>query len=205
MRLQITLSLICVLFPKALTLKCYQYKTGPPGTCATTQTDCPDQCTTGTITVVTDGQQQQVSQKTCGGAAECFTGSINLGVWKTSFNLKCCSTDLCNGHTVEALPQESANGHKCYICDGDDCTGTVSCEGDEDRCVITTATAGDSQKMMKGCASSKLCTAGVSALQIAGVTGSVSCCEGNLCNSAEGVKLSLLIMLVPLISSILFI
>ncbi|XP_036448316.1 phospholipase A2 inhibitor and Ly6/PLAUR domain-containing protein-like [Colossoma macropomum] len=205
MRLQIALSLICVLFPKALTLKCYQYKPGLPGTCTTTQTDCPDQCTTGTIVVNTGGQQQEMSKKTCAVAAECVTGSVNLGVLKTSVNLKCCSTDLCNSQKVEALPQGSPNDNKCYTCVADDCTGTVSCEGDEDHCISTTVTAGDTKKMMKGCASRSLCTAGVSTLQAAGVTGSLSCCEGNLCNSAEGVKLSLLIMLVPLISSILFI
>ncbi|KAL6483692.1 hypothetical protein MHYP_G00085640 [Metynnis hypsauchen] len=204
MRLQISLYLICVLFPKALTLKCYQYKPGLPGTCTTTQMDCPDQCTTGTIVVDTGGQQQEVRKKTCGIAAECITGSANLGVLKTSVKLKCCNTDLCNSQTVEALSQGSENGHKCYTCVGDNCTGTVSCEGDEDRCVSTTVTAGDAQKMMKGCASRSFCTAGVSTLQTAGVTGSVSCCEGDLCNGAEGVKLSLLIMLVPLVS-ILFI
>ncbi|KAL7864064.1 hypothetical protein AOLI_G00154840 [Acnodon oligacanthus] len=205
MRLQITLCLICVLFPKALTLKCHQYKPGLPGTCTTTQTDCPDQCTSGTIVMDTAGQQQEVSKKSCGVAAECVAGSVNLGVLKTSVNLKCCSTDLCNSQTVEALAQGSANGKTCYTCVGADCTGTVSCEGDEDHCVSTTVTAGDTQKMMKGCASRSLCTAGVATLQTAGVTGSVSCCEGDLCNGAEGVKLSLLIMLVPLISSILFI
>ncbi|KAI4892169.1 hypothetical protein NFI96_030681 [Prochilodus magdalenae] len=49
----------------------------------------------------------------------------------------------------------------------------------------------------KGCANSEECKA----LEDAG---KAKCCQTDLCNGAEGVKLSLLIMLVPLISSILF-
>ncbi|KAL7864060.1 hypothetical protein AOLI_G00154800 [Acnodon oligacanthus] len=44
----------------------------------------------------------------------------------------------------------------------------------------------------------------LSRMKATGISGRVSCCEGNLCNSAEGVKLGLLNLLVPLISSMLF-
>ncbi|XP_036447445.1 extracellular matrix protein A-like isoform X2 [Colossoma macropomum] len=98
----------------------------------------------------------------------------------------CCDTDLCN----------SDKTLKCYKCEGLICAHQpVTCPSPEGRCFTKTTT-----KYMvlahteKGCSTKTECDK----------TGSV-CCDHDLCNSAEGVKLSLLIMLVPLISSILFI
>ncbi|KAL7859155.1 hypothetical protein SRHO_G00143020 [Serrasalmus rhombeus] len=204
MKPQLTLVLICVLFPKALTLVCYQCFPDLSGTCTDTQ-NCPDQCGSQTIVMSTGGVDKEVSGKTCSTAALCVSGSLNLGFSSLSLSSQCCSTDLCNSQKAPALSQGSSNGNKCYTCTGDDCTGTVSCLGDEAQCISATGTVAGAQVTVKGCVSRSLCTADIANLQAAGINGSVSCCEGNLCNSAEGVKLSLLIMLVPLISSILFI
>ncbi|MCJ8742043.1 hypothetical protein PDJAM_G00077700, partial [Pangasius djambal] len=54
---------------------------------------------------------------------------------KVTNNAKCCSTDLCNSETLQALPKQDPNGRMCYRCDGTSCSGTVSCEGVEDRCL----------------------------------------------------------------------
>ncbi|XP_036418611.1 ly6/PLAUR domain-containing protein 3-like [Colossoma macropomum] len=205
MKLQVTLALISVLLPKALTLECYRCIPDVSGTCTDTQTVCADRCGSATALVNTAGIEQKVSAKDCAVAAECVNGSLNLGLMKMTINTQCCTTDRCNTQVPAALPFGSPNGKKCYTCVNNDCTGTVSCLGGEDQCVSATATASGVQVTMKGCASRSLCTADASSMQAAGITGSVSCCEGNLCNSAEGVKLSLLIMLVPLISSVLFI
>ncbi|XP_017578505.1 prostate stem cell antigen [Pygocentrus nattereri] len=70
------------------------------------------------------------------------------------------------------------------------------CDPAEDRCY--TASVMSLGLSGKGCTTSLVCKA-------AEATGKVKCCEGDLCNGAEGVKLSLLIMLVPLLFSILFI
>ncbi|XP_036448317.1 urokinase plasminogen activator surface receptor-like [Colossoma macropomum] len=205
MKLQLTLVLICVLFPKALTLNCYQCIPSASGTCTDTQTTCTDQCGSATAVVTIGGVQQQVSTKTCLASGLCVSGSLNIGFGTMTFNSQCCSTNLCNSQNVAALSQGSANGNKCYTCINNDCTGTVNCAGTEDRCISATVYYSNSQVTAKGCVSKSLCTTDTSNLQAVGVTGSVTCCEGNLCNSAEGVKLSLLIMLVPLLSSILFI
>ncbi|XP_017537052.2 phospholipase A2 inhibitor and Ly6/PLAUR domain-containing protein-like isoform X1 [Pygocentrus nattereri] len=203
MKLQLTLVLICVLFPKALTLKCYQCIPASSGTC-NTQT-CPDQCGSATAEVTMSGVSQVVSVKNCTVSGQCLSGSLNIGFEQLTINTQCCSTDLCNSQNVSALSHGTLNGNKCYTCIGKDCTGTVSCVGIEDRCITATAIYSSGSKVtVKGCVSRSFCTVDTSILQATGVTGSVSCCEGNLCNSAEGVKLSLLIMLVPLIS-ILFI
>ncbi|KAL6483685.1 hypothetical protein MHYP_G00085570 [Metynnis hypsauchen] len=205
MKLQLTLVLICVLLPKALTLQCYQCIPGLTGTCTDTQTTCPDRCGSATVHVSAAGVEQTVRTKDCAAAAECVSGSLNLGVMKMTMNTQCCTTDRCNSQFPAVLPLGSLNGNKCYTCTDNDCRATVSCEGDEDHCLSATATAGGVQVAVKGCVSRNLCTAEESSMQAAGITGSVSCCEGNLCNGAEGVKLSLLIMLVPLIFSTLFI
>ncbi|KAL6483690.1 hypothetical protein MHYP_G00085620 [Metynnis hypsauchen] len=204
MKLQLTLVLICVLFPKALTLNCYQCIPGLTGTCTDTQTTCPDQCGSQTFVVSAAGVNQEISEKTCSTSALCVSGSLNLGLLSMSLNSQCCSTDLCNSQKAPASSQGSSNGNQCYTCTNNDCTGTVSCLGDEVQCISATATTAGVQVALKGCASRSLCSTDITNLQAAGITGSVSCCNGNLCNSAEGVKLGLLIMLVPLISSILF-
>ncbi|XP_036448129.1 prostate stem cell antigen-like [Colossoma macropomum] len=146
------------------------------------------------------GGPAELTVKSCATAEQCVTGSLNLGLLK--INSKCCSTDLCNSNKAPAL---SLNGKKCYACADDDCTRTMNCEGDEDQCISARVSLGGVQMEMKGCASRSFCSSETSSMKAAGITGRVSCCEGDMCNSTEGVKLSLLIMLVPLISSILFI
>ncbi|KAL6483683.1 hypothetical protein MHYP_G00085550 [Metynnis hypsauchen] len=217
MKLQLTLALICVLLPKALTLECNQCIPGLTGTCTDTQTNCTDQCSSATLLVSAAGVEQTVSIKGCAAAAECVNGSLNLGVMKMTMNTQCCTTDRCNSQIPAVLPFGSLNGKKCYTCTDNDCRGNVSCEGDQDHCVSATAIVSGIRVVAKGCVSGSLCTAAASTMQAAGITGSVSCCEGDLCNGseeakatvwpngAEGVKLSLLIMLVPLILSTLFI
>ncbi|KAL6483694.1 hypothetical protein MHYP_G00085660 [Metynnis hypsauchen] len=200
MKLQLTLALICVLFPKALTLTCYQCIPGLSGTCTNTQTNCTDQCGSTTAVVTISGAQQQASTKTCAVSGLCVSGSLNIGFGSLTMNSQCCSTDLCNNQTMPALSQGTATGNKCYTCNNNDCTGTVSCMGTEDRCISATVIYSSTQVKAKGCVSKSFCTTSTSNLQAIGVNGSVNCCVGNLCNTAEGVKLSLLIMLVPLIS-----
>ncbi|KAL7859163.1 hypothetical protein SRHO_G00143100 [Serrasalmus rhombeus] len=97
----------------------------------------------------------------------------------------------------------------CYTCWKVVCT-TQQCKADEDRCFTATVSAYGLEVPGKGCANKTMCDEAAS-------SGMITCCDTDLCNSAqgvngtegvngaEGVKLSLLIMLVPLISSILFI
>ncbi|KAL6483679.1 hypothetical protein MHYP_G00085510 [Metynnis hypsauchen] len=208
MRLQTTLILMCVLSskgsPLALTLKCYRCIPGLSGICTDTQMDCSDQCASMTTVMNADGLQHERMWKICAIAGQCLSGSLNLGVVNLTINSQCCSTDLCNSQKVPALPQQPANGMKCYTCTENGCSETMSCKGDEDRCISTTVTAGGVQTPMKGCASRSLCIMGASTTQAAGITVDVICCEGDLCNRDEGVELSHLIMQGPLLSSILF-
>ncbi|XP_072552241.1 urokinase plasminogen activator surface receptor-like [Salminus brasiliensis] len=205
MRLQVTPILICMLFPAVLTLKCYQCIPGLSGQCTDTQKDCPGQCASINTATYFAGIKQERHSKSCAVDAEqCITGSLNLGAVRTTVNSKCCGTDLCNKQKTPALPKKSLNGKQCYTCDDNICARTVSCEGDEDHCISGTANAGGVKMTVKGCASKSYCVSPASTILATGITGGVSCCEGNLCNEAEGVKLSLVIILGPLLSSILF-
>ncbi|XP_036418613.1 urokinase plasminogen activator surface receptor-like, partial [Colossoma macropomum] len=182
MKLQVTLALICVLFPKALTLKCYQCKSGLSETCTDNQTDCPDQCGSTTVLVNQGQQRQWINTNGCTVAAECVSGSLNLGLLKMTINSQCCRAALCNSQNVPAAIQGPPNGKKCYFCTAKNCTGTVSCEGDEDRCITATATGDDALVTMKGCASIDLCTGPASTMQAAGITGDVNCLS-SLCGA----------------------
>ncbi|KAL7864070.1 hypothetical protein AOLI_G00154900 [Acnodon oligacanthus] len=170
----------------ALALDCYRCIPGLSGTCADTQTDCSDQCASMTTVMNADGLEHVRRWKACAAAEQCVAGSLNLGVVNVAINSICCSTAFCNSQKVPALPQQPANGMKCYTCAENGCTETMSCKGDEDRCISATVIADGVQTTMKGCVSRSLCTAEARSMQTAGVTGSVNCCEGDLCNSAEG-------------------
>ncbi|KAL6483682.1 hypothetical protein MHYP_G00085540 [Metynnis hypsauchen] len=146
MKLQLTLVLICVLLPKALTLECNQCIPDMSGTCTDTQTTCPDRCVSATLLVSAAGVEQTVSTKDCAAAAECVNGNLNLGVVKRTINTQCCTADLCNSQNPAVLPFGSPNGKKCYTCINNDCRGTASCEGDQDRCISTTVLERDTAR-----------------------------------------------------------
>ncbi|KAI4888843.1 hypothetical protein NFI96_021041 [Prochilodus magdalenae] len=138
MKLQVALALVCVLFPKALALKCYECVPELFGQCTDTKTDCPDQCDSITMVTKFGDIQHERHSKGCAVAEQCDTVSLNVGMMKVAVNSKCCSTDLCNSGNVPALPKGSPNGKMCYACADQDCSDTVNCEGDEDRCISAT-------------------------------------------------------------------
>ncbi|KAI4891489.1 hypothetical protein NFI96_018196 [Prochilodus magdalenae] len=142
-----------------------------------------------TILTSTGGQQQQpLSRKVCATAAECISGSINLGTDKLVLQSQCCGTDLCNNQTVSALTFLPPNGKTCFTCSGNDCTDGVSCEGDADQCIGFTDTAAGAQATLNGCMSNSLRSAAAMILQALKVSGSVSYCNGDLCTSPASVS-----------------
>ncbi|KAI4891498.1 hypothetical protein NFI96_009937 [Prochilodus magdalenae] len=85
----------------------------------------------------------------------------------------------------------------CYDSGKSSCNA-VTCNAGQDRCYTASGKLFGLTITAKGCTTSALCTAGAA-------TGKMTCCEKNMCNSAEGVKMSLLMALLCLISSTLFI
>ncbi|XDV38247.1 hypothetical protein PO909_007694 [Leuciscus waleckii] len=192
MDLQISVFLLFILFTAGHSLSCYE--------CVSMMGSCDDQklktCPSGSskcmsLTVI---PQNQFSFKTkikdC--TVDCQSGSMNFGISKVSSS--CCNTDQCN---VKDAPDPSniPNGRKCYYCDGQTCSNTVSCSGTEDRCVKATVTVGSLSAVVKGCATTSICDA-----TFIPSVGGISCCAGNLCNGAQSVTQSFLFLCCSLLS-----
>nr|XP_020444520.1 urokinase plasminogen activator surface receptor-like [Monopterus albus] len=97
----------------------------------------------------------------------------------------------------------SANGKKCFACDGQNCNTLLNCQDNEDHCIKTTVAVGGEKVTMKGCASTSICS-NPQISQVSGVIGAeVSCCQGDYCNSASSTRAGLLLV-TPLIHSVLF-
>uniref|UniRef100_A0A8C2AG71 UPAR/Ly6 domain-containing protein n=1 Tax=Cyprinus carpio TaxID=7962 RepID=A0A8C2AG71_CYPCA len=195
MDLQISVFLLFVLFTAGHSLSCYECM-GLTGSCADQKVKtCPSgfsKCMSLTTAVQSGGFSAKVKIKDC--APDCAIGSMNFGIGKTS--LACCNTDQCNVQDAPD-PSNNPNGNKCYYCDGQSCSNTVSCSGIEDRCFKATGSSGG--QSIKGCVSKSICDAATPVGDVQGV----SCCSGNLCNGAQSVTQSFLFLCCSLVSFIL--
>ncbi|KAG7242186.1 hypothetical protein INR49_024232, partial [Caranx melampygus] len=137
-------------------------------------------------TYVGVGTKVQVDMKGCAVAEQCLQGSVNFGVTRVTHASKCCTTDLCNTMNVAAYSRNSPNGKKCYYCDQNKCTAPLECMGDEDRCFSLSGSQGGVSVNMKGCVTKNMCGQSSS---MAGTSGAeFACCEGDLCNSANSIR-----------------
>ncbi|XP_045068563.1 urokinase plasminogen activator surface receptor-like [Coregonus clupeaformis] len=197
--------LVSVLLHKAYSLKCFECTPGQSGTCTDKQIDCPNptQCGNTRITsYMGDTKLVDVNAKSCAVPTESF--SVNFGISRTTFASKCCNTDLCNSQSVPESTKPTPNGKKCFTCTGTDCTSALSCLGDEDRCISTSVNTGGKKMTMKGCASKRICVGEVSGALGPAMGVDMKCCEGNLCNNAQSIGLSLLLLVTSMVSVALF-
>ncbi|XP_044214688.1 urokinase plasminogen activator surface receptor-like isoform X2 [Thunnus albacares] len=200
----LTLIFGIVLLPKAYTLMCYDCEKTMSGSCTETK-ECPLQCGAMRMLAYAGGKKvSDVSMKSCVTADQCGEMSVNFGVARTVIASKCCTTDLCNKEPVPEPSKSNPNGKKCYHCNGQTCTATLNCEGNEDYCISTSVNAGGQKTTVKGCASKLICSDALAA-QITGTVGAeVSCCLGDYCNSASSTSAGLLLLVAPLVSLVLF-
>ncbi|XP_021447674.2 urokinase plasminogen activator surface receptor [Oncorhynchus mykiss] len=199
--------LVSVLLPKAYSLKCFECIPGESEACTNKQTDClyPAQCgSSRIISYAGDIKLLDINAKSCAVSAECLSASVNFGIARTTIASKCCNTDLCNSQSVPESTKGLPNGKTCFTCTGTDCTSTLSCLGDEDRCISTTVNTGGEKISMKGCASKSICMGDVSQALGSAIGMEMKCCEGNLCNNAQSIGLSLLILVTSMVSVTLF-
>ncbi|XP_014012006.2 urokinase plasminogen activator surface receptor [Salmo salar] len=197
--------LVSLLLPKAFSLKCFECTPGVSGACTDKETDClyPTQCgSSRVVSYAGDTKVVDINAKSCAVPAECVSAAMNFGISRTTIASKCCNTDLCNSQSVPESTKAPPNGKKCFTCTGTDCNSTLSCLGDEDRCISATVNTGGMKITMKGCASKKFCVGDVS--QALGPTMDMKCCEGNLCNNAQSIGLSLLLLVTSMVSVALF-
>ncbi|XP_016118667.1 urokinase plasminogen activator surface receptor-like [Sinocyclocheilus grahami] len=199
MDLQISVFLLFILFTAGHSLSCYECRFNLTGSCANqNEKTCPSgfsKCMSTTTEVKVGGINAKVKAKDC--AVDCVSGSMNLGTAKTS--LACCNTDRCNVQDAPDPSTSAPNGKTCYSCDEKSCSNILSCSGSEDRCFKATGTIGGQSTVVKGCLSKSICDAETSVRDVQ----SASCCEGNLCNSAESVTQSFLFLCCSLLSFIL--
>ncbi|XP_062254473.1 urokinase plasminogen activator surface receptor-like [Platichthys flesus] len=197
-----------VLLPKASTLKCFQCPPGPSGSCVNTENECPSndfQC--GALRVSTFAGASKVSDitvKMCAMAEECVEGSLNFGVSRTVITSKCCTSELCNSQPAPEPMKSTPNGKKCFRCDGQTCSGTLNCEGNEDHCISSTVDLGGKKTTMKGCASKVMCSDSQTVQLPGGIGVGLSCCQGNYCNSAISTRAGLLLLVAPLVTWVMF-
>ncbi|XP_051733837.1 urokinase plasminogen activator surface receptor-like isoform X7 [Ctenopharyngodon idella] len=192
MDLQISVFLLFILFTAGHSLRCYE--------CMNVVSSCADQkvntCPSGssqcmsTTRVTKDGSKNKY--KSC--VPQCQSGFVNIGTAKST--VTCCNTDECN---VQDAPDRSSNvpnGKKCYYCDGESCTNTVSCSGTENYCIHVIETFGNQSVVSKGCVSKSFCENTAQGPRVQ----NISCCEGNLCNGAQSVSQSFLFLCCSLLS-----
>uniref|UniRef100_A0A3Q4BL80 UPAR/Ly6 domain-containing protein n=1 Tax=Mola mola TaxID=94237 RepID=A0A3Q4BL80_MOLML len=131
--------------------------------------------------------------KTCLLADECVENSVNFGISRIH--------DQCKIYVTE--PDKSTpNGRKCYHCQGEKCTATLNCEGNEDHCISKTVTEGGKKMVVKGCASKQICSKMINPQVRAAIGGEIRCCEGNYCNGAS--KKTIFLMPGPNLSSVVY-
>uniref|UniRef100_A0A672KAJ3 Urokinase plasminogen activator surface receptor-like n=1 Tax=Sinocyclocheilus grahami TaxID=75366 RepID=A0A672KAJ3_SINGR len=173
-RVSLSLSLSLCNLTKGHSLSCYECRFNLTGSCANqNEKTCPSGFS-------------KLKAKDC--AVDCVSGSMNLGTAKTS--LACCNTDRCNVQDAPDPSTSAPNGKTCYSCDEKSCSNILSCSGSEDRCFKATGENLEKKKIVKGCLSKSICDAETSVRDVQ----SASCCEGNLCNSAESVTQSFLFL-----------
>ncbi|XP_038127619.1 urokinase plasminogen activator surface receptor-like isoform X1 [Cyprinodon tularosa] len=203
-----TLTLGLLFIPKADTLTCHEcVRDGFSNGCTEQGTAaCSTQnhhCIAGRVYTFYDfGVLANIPYRGCSLPEECFEGTLNFGHTKGVLNSTCCSTELCNNQYPDAVYNAIPNGKKCFTCDSHTCNKTLTCNGDEDYCAESKVGDSGPSSTLKGCVSKVLCS-DKSILLVEQLTGlKISCCQGDFCNSANSGSPIVLLLLVPLLSSI---
>ncbi|XP_056142448.1 urokinase plasminogen activator surface receptor-like [Lampris incognitus] len=191
-----------VLLPEAYTLRCFEcMPSGNTGSCKPKEQICtsPDMCGALRITQYQgEFELLDISKKSCFSPDKCEKGSVSYGWGRAVINSTCCSTDRCNNNNAPKPGVLSANGKKCYVYNDQNITDILSCVGNEDCCVSATVMTEGRKISVKGCASRSMCSGSGSA-QMTGVLSDIRCCQADLCNSAGGVGVSLLLLVAPMV------
>ncbi|KAG7469195.1 hypothetical protein MATL_G00126400 [Megalops atlanticus] len=154
-------------------------------------------------------REKRVTKKVARACVDAGFCNANL-----SFNFKYASWKIrttCDGIQAPTVSGEAEpNGLRCVGCIAvpSECTKAVECRGEERMCITVTEKVAGNIMVNKGCATRSACKQGVNISDLLGpvLTGSVSCCEGNLCNGAGTGWHSLLLqlLLLPLVGFLLF-
>ncbi|XP_078141882.1 phospholipase A2 inhibitor and Ly6/PLAUR domain-containing protein-like [Centroberyx gerrardi] len=209
MKLILTLALIWTLFNTAEALQCQTCTSSDPQCTNTTSHTCPSdsdqRCVTAAIKATNSTQHFQRILKSCVPSSHCSdntTYSENFGFASLAASLKCCNTDGCNSETLPFPTDQASNSLQCFSCDSmgsTECNSKIQCVGMEDRCFSGRVTDRPYTFPTFGCASANLCDHLTTLPDgFTHFTSGPNCCQGNLCNSAWAVKLSVFPLLLGL-------
>ncbi|KAG5271041.1 hypothetical protein AALO_G00175200 [Alosa alosa] len=200
----VTFVIMSLLFSQAKGLECITCVSAS-GSCTGSSLQCPSvlgSCASITVaSFVGNSKIAEANAKSCFPNDQCVNGSLNSGSVRLTISTLCCNTDNCNTGAPAAVVNNMANRRQCFTCGLTNCSSTLQCLGNEDRCFTASVDIAGQSTTVKGCATRAVCS-GVFASQLA-MPGDVSCCEGNLCNSAWSAGHSVLLLFWPLVSALL--
>nr|XP_055039190.1 ly6/PLAUR domain-containing protein 5-like [Misgurnus anguillicaudatus] len=178
MALHISLILIALFCSKALALICYNC----------TELNCTQTCDSTDKCGSTFKYNSTTNQMTTSRGCISSACNLNISYGTVRINVQCCDADKCNNQ--KAPGQSNNNNNTCYTCNGTDCSKILDCKDDETHCFSGT----DLSKNItyKGCVSD--CE--VPKTWWSNYT-TTKCCPGNLCNDAQSLTLSLVLLLLP--------
>ncbi|KAK2872334.1 hypothetical protein Q8A67_022231 [Cirrhinus molitorella] len=193
--------LLFILFTAGHSLQCYECAS--PSSCTDQKvTTCPNgitKCISSVTAAQIGNKTSKIKFKGC--VTECQSSSFNFGT--SMLSSSCCNTDLCNANDASD-PSTDPSGKKCYYCNGQGCSNTLTCAGSQDHCIKATvnlAVFGSQSAVYKGCVSKSICDATTSTSFP--YVQDILCCKGDLCNSAQSGTLSFLFLCCFLLSFIL--
>ncbi|XP_056587855.1 urokinase plasminogen activator surface receptor-like [Triplophysa dalaica] len=203
MDLYIIAVLLFSLFAGGHSLQCNEC-TNTTGPCVGEAKTCSvllTACASATV-VKPNGTNVVTTQvKSCNSPLNCVNGSVNFGIERATISMKCCNTNLCNTQDVPDSNTIIHNGKQCYYCDANNCSNKLKCLGTEDYCIKAKANNDSLPATVKGCVSKSLCD--ITSLVPEGYV-DISCCQGDLCNSAKSINLNLLLLSWPFFFYTLF-
>ncbi|KAK5862486.1 hypothetical protein PBY51_017877 [Eleginops maclovinus] len=177
-----------VLLPKALSLEC---QCSQSSGCTNSTIECPSgqRCISERhVSYSGASKVSDVNMKGCALPQRCVDRSMNFGLVQTWISSSCCTTKLCNTQNAPEPVESASNGKKCFSCDGQTCTSTLACKGNQDYCYSASVSVDGQIVPVRGCVPLQMCQ------------GQSNCCQGDLCNSASSTSAGLLLLMAPLLS-----
>ncbi|XP_066574048.1 phospholipase A2 inhibitor and Ly6/PLAUR domain-containing protein-like [Amia ocellicauda] len=219
MKLLETVTLVCAVLSSAACLQCFQCEATSAASCTQT-TNCTagkTNCSATTTSVTHLGKTTEMTMKSCVKPNVCGEDvSINFGVHGgIKFSIKCCGTEKCNTENAPVHTDNTTNSLQCHTCDKENCTKTMNCLGAEDHCFKSSVADGNQTTVVKGCATSNICSDlplkeflnsfRVDFRHSENIVKGISCCKGKLCNNAKRAGQSLFLLLASLAPIALFV
>ncbi|XP_072123302.1 phospholipase A2 inhibitor gamma subunit B-like isoform X1 [Mobula birostris] len=199
MRTLLALALFLGLVAQAHSLQCYSCHS-PGENCSLGQRNntCNDTlnhtCITYTSRIklsspISGFHEIQTTFRRCG----ICTDLISFNSGQTSFfgHTACCNSDLCNNQTKPEKENMTLNGLECEGCLTimetmcNESMATVSCHGEQNRCIHATANFRNTTYITKGCASESLCNERSIIPYFPFKLSNVTCCQENRCNKGS--------------------